>query len=72
MRSFISPVDYVVETPRRTSVSAHRKFQNTEETIQEDRIDELRINKDGDNIVKGINHTLSEADITASEMEYRY
>ena len=66
MRSFISPMDYVIETPCRTSVSAKSKTQNSEESIQEDHIDELRINKDRDNIVKGINHTLSEADITAS------
>ena len=72
MRSYISPLDYVVETPHRTSVSAQSRFQNTEETIQEESVNKLKINKNCDNIVQGFNETLSEADITASEMEYRY
>ena len=72
LRSFISPIDYVVDTPSRMSTSAKSRIQKSFETIPEDHIDELRINKDFDNIVKGVTHTPTEADITASEMEFRY
>ena len=59
----------IVEMSSRASTSNYMGKNFTEN----ESVDEIRISKDKDRIAKGVKiSTPSEADITASEMEFRY
>lgn len=66
LHSYISPIDYIVETPFRASTSYTRADkEDKEESLRNSRIDELFINKE--NIVKGYHHNNQADNIKQAE-----